>query len=92
MVYILTKAKKNEIESELNVDLSDFFNASGKTYYFAESKIGLLLFYHNHRQSYSFDFTTEEKKSEFYGERKNWTSAPYAHLLGQNDNINLFVC
>lgn len=80
------------VGDELDVDLTDFYNASGKTYFFAESKIGLLLFYHNHRQSFSFNFATEEEKSKFYKERKEWTDAPYAHLLGQNDNKNLFVC
>lgn len=84
--------KKEFVEKELNVDLSDFFNATGKTYLFAESKIGLLCFYHNHRQSFSFNFTTEEKRNEFISNRESWISAPYAHILGQNDNINLYVC
>jgi hypothetical protein len=90
-IYFLFE-KQSEIEKELNVDLTDFLNASGKTYFFAESKIGLLMFYHNNRQSYSFDFATEEQKNRFYSERENWVNAPYAHLLGQNNNINLYVC
>jgi hypothetical protein len=84
--------KKSKIEKELNVDLSDFFNASGKTYFFAETKIGLLEFYHNHRQSYSFNIVTQERVNEFKQNRKSWINAPFAADLGQTDNENLFVC
>ena len=84
--------KKSEIENELNIDLTEFFNASGKTYFFAETKLGLLMFYHNHRQSYSFDFVTEEKRQEFLNERQSWVNAPYANEVGQTENINLYVC
>ena len=59
------KAKKSEIEKELNVNLSEFFATSGKTYFFAESNIGLLMFYHNHHQSYGFEKVVEEKRKEF---------------------------
>lgn len=85
-------SKQVEIEKELNVSLDDFFNATGKTYFFAESKIGLVLFYHNHRQSYSFEFTTKERYNEFQKNREDWISAPFAETLGQNTNPNLFVC
>jgi hypothetical protein len=85
-------SKKSEIEKELGIDLTEFFNATGKTYFFAESKIGLLLFYHNHRQSYSFSIVTEEKRAEFSSNRKSWVSAPYAGVLGQTENIDLYVC
>jgi len=87
-----TFGKKNEVEKELEVDLTDFFNASGKTYYFTSSKIGNLRFYHNHRQSYSFNFTTDEEINKFQKDRESWISAPYAELLGQTENKNLFVC
>jgi hypothetical protein len=86
------RSKQKEVEAELNVDLSDFFAANGKTYFFAESRIGLVQFYHNNRQSYSFDFTTEERRNEFYANRESWVSAPYAYLVGQTNNQNLFVC
>jgi len=83
---------KNLIEKELDVDLTEFFNATGKTYYFTKSKIGLLEFYHNHGQSYSFNFTTEEEINEFKVNRDSWIDAPYAHILGQTNNIDLYVC
>ena len=50
------------------------------------------MFYHNHRQSYSFDFVTEEKRQEFLNERQSWVNAPYANEVGQTENINLYVC
>lgn len=83
---------KSAIELELNVNITDFLNASGKTYFFAESKIGLICFYHNHRQSYSFDFATEEEKNKFDTDRERWITAPYSYLVGQTNNKNLFVC
>lgn len=86
------KSKKSQIEKELKVDLTDFFNASGKTYFFADSRIGLLQFYHNHNQSYSFEFVNEDKRQEFLNERESWVNAPYADLVGQSENINLYVC
>ena len=86
------KSKKSEIEKELNIDLSEFFATSGKTYFFAESKIGLLMFYHNHHQSYGFEKVSEEKRQEFLNERKSWVNAPFAKEVGQTDNKYLFVC
>lgn len=83
---------RNEVEKELNVDLSEFFEASGKTYFFADSKIGLLMFYHNHRQSFGFEIVNEEKRQEFLNDRQNWVNAPYAREVGQTENKNLFVC
>lgn len=84
--------KKSEIENELNIDLTEFFNAGGKTYFFAETKLGLLMFYHNHRQSYSFEIVTEEKRQEFANNRESWVNAPYASEVGQTENENLYVC
>ena len=86
------KSKKSEIEKELNIDLSEFFATSGKTYFFAESNIGLLMFYHNHHQSYGFEKVSEEKRQEFLNERKGWVNAPFAKEVGQTDNKYLFVC
>lgn len=84
--------KKSDVEKELNINLSEFFNTTGKTYYFADTKIGLLMFFHNHHQSYSFEIVNEEKKQEFLAERESWVNAPYAKEVGQTDNINLYVC
>lgn len=84
--------KKSEIENELNIDLTDFFNASGKTYFFAETKLGILMFYHNHRQSYSYEVVSEEKRQEFADDRESWVNAPYASEVGQTENENLYVC
>ena len=92
MGLFFTLETKNLIEKELNVDLSDFFASTGKTYYFTESKIGLLEFYHNHKQSFSFNFATPEQVEGFDKNRNKWVSAPFAEILGQNDNPNLFVC
>ena len=86
------KSKKSEIEKELNIDLSEFFATSGKTYFFAESNIGLLMFYHNHHQSYGFEKVSEEKRQEFLNERESWVNAPFAKEVGQTDNKDLFVC
>lgn len=87
------KSKKSEIENELNIDLSDFFAASGKTYFFADSNIGLLMFYHNNHQSYGFEKVSEEKRQEFLNERENWVNAPYAYEVGNKvENLNLYVC
>ena len=87
------REKRTEIEKELNVNLDDFFSAVGKTYFFAETKIGLLMFYHNHHQSYSFDMVSEEKRQEFLNERENWINAPYAEEVGNKaENLNLYVC
>ena len=86
------KSKKSEIEKELNVNISEFFATSGKTYFFAESNIGLLMFYHNHHQSYGFEKVTESKRQEFLNERESWVNAPFAKEVGQTDNKNLFVC
>ena len=86
------KSKKSEIEKALNIDLSEFFEASGKTYFFAESNIGLLMFYHNHHQSYGFEKVSESKRQEFLNERESWVNAPFAKEVGQTDNKDLFVC
>ena len=86
------RSKQNDVEKELGVDLNDFFNATGKTYYFAETKIGFARFYHNHHQYYSFDLESEWQFKEFKKNRKEWLSSPYVHLLGNIDNDNLYVC
>ena len=86
------KSKKSEIEKELNVYLSEFFATSGKTYFFAESNIGLLMFYHNHHQSYGFEKVSEAKRQEFLNERESWVNAPFAKEVGKTDNKDLFVC
>ena len=86
------RENKNAIELELNVNLEDFFNATGKTYYFSETRLGWLQFFHNRRQSYSFNIVTLEDKLKFDNERESWISAPYAADLGQTDNDKLFVC
>lgn len=86
------KEKQTEIEKELNIDLSEFFAASGKTYFFANSRIGLLMFYHNHRQSFGFEIVNEEKRQEFLNERESWVNAPFAKEVGQTENENLYVC
>ncbi len=87
-----TAEKKEIIETELNINLTEFFAATGKTYFFVETRIGILQFYHNNRQSYSFHLSSIEERSKFYQNREDWVTAPYAHLLGQTNNINLFVC
>lgn len=77
--------KKNEIEKELNVDLSEFFGTGYKTYFYAESKIGLIRFYHNHHQSYGFEKTTDEERQKFHAD---WFSVGY-----ECPNIgNLYYC
>lgn len=86
------RSKQKDIEKELNVNLDDFFYATGKTYYFAETTIGFVLFFHNHQQSYSFEFVSNDRFDEFQNNRERWVSAPYADILGQNTNPNLLVC
>jgi len=91
-VVYFEKKNKQSVEADLEVSLDDFFNSTGKTYLFQESRIGLLRFYHNHNQSYSFETVSESKKLEFESNRESWVTAPYAAILGQNGNINLYVC
>lgn len=83
---------QKEIEKELGVDLTDFFESKGKTYYFANSKIGRLEFFHNHHQSFSFKFVSEEYENKFKKDRDSWVNARYAYLLGNIYNPNLYVC
>lgn len=76
---------RKAVELELNVDLTAFFDSGYKTYFFAESKIGLVRFYHNHHQSYGFEKVTEEQKDKFHND---WHSVPY-----DCPNIgNLYYC
>lgn len=84
--------KKEEVEKFLNIDLSEFFSTNGKTYFFADTKIGLLMFFHNNHQSYSFERVSEEKRQEFLAGRERWVNAPFSFEVGQTDNINLYVC
>ena len=81
---IQNSIKMNEVEKLILI--------SGKTYFFAESNIGLLMFYHNHHQSYGFEKVAEEKRQEFLNERESWVNAPFAKEVGQTDNKDLFVC
>lgn len=83
--------QKKAIEKELCVDLTDFMASTGKTYYFTDSKIGRLCFYHNHQQSFSFTFA--ENEQEFVNNRESWNSGRYLFLLKSNPfNMNLYVC
>jgi hypothetical protein len=83
----------SKIEIELEVDIDAFMESTGKTYFFANSpKLGLLMFYHNHRQSFSFSKCDEEYLNEFKKDRNSWVNARYAHLLGDVTNENLYVC
>lgn len=83
---------------DISVEDAELLNSRGKTYVFAKQlstgkKIEL---YHPSLSCNSlsiwFDYASDEKVKEFESERENWTNAPYAHIVGQTDNANHFVC
>lgn len=75
---------------------AELLNSQGKTYVFAQqiSTGKMLELYHPslscNRLSIYFGEASEERVASFnHGE---WSSAPFAHLLGQTVNSNHFVC
>lgn len=79
----------------ISIKDAELLNSHGKTYVFAETAAGKTMqLYHPSLScndlSISFSFPSPERIAEF--KHQNWMDAPFAHLVGQTDNLNHFVC
>lgn len=80
---------------KISVVDANLLNSNGKTYVFAKSEDGNIYeLYHpslsDNRLSITILIATPERIAEFIP--AEWQSAPYAHLVGQTENTNHFVC
>lgn len=85
------------LANTLKISVNDAFllNSTGKTYVYAKSEDGKAYeLYHPSLScndlSISFCEVSEDKIKNM--NHTEWLNAPYAHLLGQTNNINHFVC
>jgi hypothetical protein len=83
----------------LNIKLEDanLLKSEGKTYVLAETNDGRFIELYHSSLDWNplylyFKYVTSEYAQTRYDSHKEWSSAPYADLLGQTDNINHLVC
>ena len=83
---------------DISIEDARLLQSTGKTYVFATQKHSgkVVELYHPSLDcndlSISFTFVTKERLAEFMNNRDEWTSAPYARLVGQSEKENHFVC
>lgn len=81
---------------DISVNDAELLRSIGKTYVFAKQNSSgkIIRFYHSSLEcnnlAISFSYPTKKEIEKFNHE--DWLSAPFAHLVGQTDNKNHFVC
>lgn len=88
-------AKRLAKTLQIKVKDAELLNSVGKTYVFAKSKNGKTYeLYHSSLDcndlSISINEVTEDRIKKF--DPVKWQNAPFAHLVGQTQNTNHFVC